>query len=438
MTTVRGRLAPLAVRPFGRLLSSYTLNELGDSVGLVALAVLVYDRTEAVAPTTAFFFAAKFLPALLAPLLTARIDQLALRRSLPALYTLEALAFAALALIADGDFVLTLVLLLGLTDGALALTGRGLTRGAVASVLQPAGLLKEGNALLNIGFAVSAVAGTALAGLLIAEFGVATALLVDAASFLAIAILLAFTSGLPGVHLEREAFRQRFSDGIRFARRNLLVRVLLIGEAVAMMLFTLVIPIEVIYAKESLETTSAGFGILMASWGVGIVVGSLIYLLVKKWSALTLIILSTAAIGAAYLGMAAADTLLVACLVSVVGGAGNGVQWISVVTALQEVTPTDYQARIVGLLESIGAAMPGVGYLLGGTLVALGSPRTAYAVAGGGVLVVVAVAAALRPRLDRRTTVEASFVVDTRREEVPVADSLTPGRTFEPSGREAS
>jgi hypothetical protein len=34
--------------------------------------------------------------------------------------------------------------------------------------------------------------------------------------------------------------------------------------------------------------------------------------------------------------------------------------------------------------------------------------------------------------------VEASFVVDTRREEVPVADSLTPGRTFEPSGREAS
>ena len=47
---VRGRLAPLAVRPFNRLLSSYTLNELGDSVGIVALAVLVYDRTQAVAP----------------------------------------------------------------------------------------------------------------------------------------------------------------------------------------------------------------------------------------------------------------------------------------------------------------------------------------------------------------------------------------------------
>src|SRR5215216_673445 len=99
MMAVRGRLAPVAVRPFGRLLFSYTLNELGDSVGIVALAVLVYDRTEAVAPTAAFFFAAKFLPALVAPALTARIDQLALRRSLPAIYVVEAAVFALLALI---------------------------------------------------------------------------------------------------------------------------------------------------------------------------------------------------------------------------------------------------------------------------------------------------------------------------------------------------
>ena len=45
------------------------------------------------------------------------------------------------------------MLALGLLDGALAITARALTRGAVAAVLQPAGLLKEGNALMNIGFA---------------------------------------------------------------------------------------------------------------------------------------------------------------------------------------------------------------------------------------------------------------------------------------------
>jgi MFS family permease len=399
MRRVRGRLAPLKVWPFSRLLSSYTLNELGDSVGIVALAVLVWDRTGEVASTAAFFLAAKFLPALLAPALTARADQLALRRSLPALYTLEAAAFVALAVIADGEFVLWLVLALALLDGTLAITGRALTRGAVATVLQPAGLLKEGNALMNIGFALASVAGAALAGLLISQFGLSTPLYFDAASFLAIAVVLGMTRRLPAVHLERQGWRERFGGGMRFVRRRPLIRLLLAGEALALVLFTLIVPIEVIYAKESLGTTDAGYGILLASWGLGIVVGSLVYLAVKQRSPVLLIGVSTAAIGAAYLALATAETLFAACLFSVVGGAGNGVQWIAVMTALQEHTPTDYQARVVAMLESIASAMPGVGYLLGAVLVAAGSPRTAYAVAGAGVLVLTLVAVLMRPRL---------------------------------------
>jgi hypothetical protein len=361
----------MGVRPFNRLLASYTLNELGDSVGLVALAVLVYDRTEAVAPTAAFFI-------------------------------VEALTFAILALVASGDFLLPLVLVLGLLDGALAITARSLTRAAIATLLKPAGLLKEGNALMNIGFALASVGGAALAGLLIAQFSVATALLVDAASFLTIAVILAGTRGMPQVHFAREPWRERFGSAMRFARLSPSVRVLLVGQAIALVLFTLVVPIEVIYAKESLGTTDAGFGALLASWGAGIVIGSLVFLIVKRHSPLVLILASTALVGISYLGMATADTLLFACLLSVVGGAGNGVQWVSVVTALQEVTPADYQARIVSLLESLGAAMPGVGFLIGGTLTAIGSPRTAYAVAGIGVLVLVACSLVVAARIAER------------------------------------
>ena len=130
---VRRRLEPLRVRPFGRLLGSYTVNDLGDSIGVVALSILVYDRTESVAPTAGFFLVAKFLPALFATGLTAHLDRFGLRKTLPALYTAEAFVFALLALLADGDrFFLPLVLALGAIDGTLAITGRGLTRGAVA------------------------------------------------------------------------------------------------------------------------------------------------------------------------------------------------------------------------------------------------------------------------------------------------------------------
>jgi MFS family permease len=221
---------------------------------------------------------------------------------------------------------------------------------------------------------------------------------------------------------------------MRFARRSPAVRLLLIGQAFALVLFTLVVPIEVIYAKESLGTTDAGFGILIASWGAGIVLGSLVYLLVKQRSPLALIVVATALIGVAYLGMATAESLLVACLISIVGGAGNGMQWISVVTTLQEMTPADYQARIVGLLESLGAAMPGVGYLIGGVLVALGSPRTAYAVAGIGVLVLVLAALLVRPRLRRGSVMRHRNGTG----DVPLPETLAPAPKLEPTGRKAS
>ena len=393
------RFAPLSVRPFGRLLTTYTVNEIGDAVGVVALAVLVYDRTEAVAPTAAIFIAAKFLPALLAPLLTARVDRLPLRQILPVLYVLEAAAFAALGLIADSSFLLALVLSLALLDGTLAITGRGLTRGAVAAVLQPAGLLREGNAMMNIGFALASVGGAALAGLLIAQFGLATAFYLDAASFLIIAALLASSRNLPAVEVSHESFRERFGAGLRYARQHPAVRLLLVGQAIALVLLTLIVPIEVIYAKESLETTSAGYGILLASWGAGIFVGSLIYLRVKNRSAWLLAMTSTFLIAVAYLGLSVAGTLLVACLISVIGGIGNGVQWIAVMTALQEHTARDFQARISGMMESLGAAMPGIGFLLGGAIVALSSPRAAYAVAGTGLIILLVLALPLRTRL---------------------------------------
>jgi MFS family permease len=418
---VRRRLEPLAIRPFGRLLGSYTLNELGDSIGLVALAVLVFDRTEAVAPTAAFFLAAKFLPALIAPALTAHLDRYALRRVLPALYVLEAAAFAGLAFFAvDDRFVLAAVLALGLADGMLAITGRGLTRGAVAAVLQPHGQLGAGNALMNLGFAVSSVGGAALGGLMIAEIGISAALLVDAASFLVIAAVLGATSGLPNAHVEgHQSWIDRFRDGLAYARHSVRVRVLLLGQSLALICFTLVVPIEVIYAKESLGTTSAGFGILLAAWGAGILLGSLLFLWLKNRSGFGLLLISSGAVGLAYLGMASAQTLWLACVMSVIGGAGNGVQWVAVMTALQESTPPEYQARVSGLLESIGAAMPGLGFLLGGVIVELTSPRTAYTVAGAGVIALVLVAACLKPAYERGARREAVALTPRRRPAAP-------------------
>ena len=145
-----------------------------------------------------------------------------MRRVLPAIYVIEALVFAALAFLAVGRPLLPAAGdVLGLVDGTLAITGRGLTRGAVAAVLGPQELISEGNALMNLGFAASSVFGAALAGGLIAAFGLAAALLVDAASFLVIAVLLATSAKLPTLeHPDYEPWHRRFRAGLSFARSH--------------------------------------------------------------------------------------------------------------------------------------------------------------------------------------------------------------------------
>jgi len=361
----------------------------------VALAVLVYGETHDPLATTALFVAAQFLPAFAAPALTAHVDQLALRRVLPSIYAGEAAAFVLLALLAN-SFSLVPVLALALIDGVLMLTARGLSRGAVNAVLQPVGQLREGNGLLNIGFAIASIGGAALGGLLVDAFSVSTALLVDAASFAVIAVVLGTARALPAADAERQPFVTRIRDGFRYARTDGVARLLLGGQAIAIVFFTLIVPIEIVYAEETLRTDEAGYGILLSSWGAGIVLGSLVFIAVRRRSAAVLILSSTLAIGAGYLGMAVARELWVACAFSVIGGVGNGIQWVSVMTALQESTPQALQARVTGLLESIASAMTGVGFLIGGIITAVSSPPTAFAISGLGVVVLVAAGAGLR------------------------------------------
>jgi hypothetical protein len=44
------------------------------------------------------------------------------------------------------------------------------------------------------------------------------------------------------------------------------------------------------------------------------------------------------------------------------------------------------QGRVMSLLEAIGAALPAIGFFMGGAIAAAASPRTAYAWAGVGVV----------------------------------------------------
>jgi MFS family permease len=275
-------------------------------------------------------------------------------------------------------------------------------------VLAPAGALREGNALLNVAFTIGSAGGPAIGGLVVAGAGASTALLADSVSFLLVALVLVAARRLPAPDSDEEhvGWRQRLRLGLAYVGERPALRRLLGAQGLAFVFFSLVIPIEVVFAKQTLDAGDAGYGALLASWGFGMVLGSILFAAVRRVALPTLLFASTLAIGIAYLATSLAPTLLVACAASAVGGIGNGVQWIALVTAVQELTKAAYQARVLSLLEAIASAMPGVGFLLGGAIAAIFEPRASYAVAGAGVVIVLAVAATALRRADWKPELE--------------------------------
>lgn len=385
---------------FGPLIVTYAINDIGDLLAMIALAVVVYDGTNSVWGVAGLFIASKLVPSLIAPWMTARFAHIRVGLSLPALYVVEAVLFAVLAVGVIAGAPLGWLLALACLDGLLALTGRSLTRGVMATLFDSGGVLRDGNGFVSQLNAWLLVGATGGAYLLIELTSPVAALWADVASFLVAAVvLLRHGRRLPPAEVRADGqavANASMRDGLRHIWGRVTARRLVIGQTIAMGFTALVIPVEVVYARDSLGAGSAAYGLLLAAWGAGAILGATTFRRGAHRNLGTIVWASTLVIGIGYSGLALAPVLWVALVASVVGGAGNGAQWVSVMTALQEAVDGEFYARASGVLESAVAAAPAVAYVAGAAITAATGPRTAYAI-GGGVALLIGVYWALRP-----------------------------------------
>ena len=379
----------LELPAYRRLLAAYTLNELAWALGSLALAYLIYRRTGSAAGAAAFFLCTQFAPALISPLLVARIDQHHPRLVLPVLYSLEGGLFLALGWLARHSPV-AVVLALALLDGALALTARPLARAATVSVTRGADLLREGNALINACFSVCFMAGPAIGGAVVAAGGASAALFANTGLFLAIALTLATARRLPAPAADRVPTAGRIRAAFAHIKQAPAIRALLSLQACALLFFTLTVPVEVVYATRSLHSGVSGYGILLSSWGAGAVIGSAVYARWRGRPARQLISLGALALGVGFLVTAVAPSLALAIVGSVIAGVGNGVETIAVRTTLQERTEDRWMTRVFSFSDSVYPIATGAGIVVGGAIATVSGPRVALGTAGFGALAITA------------------------------------------------
>lgn len=386
----------LRIPAYRRLLVAYSLNELAFSIGSLALALLVYRRTGSALGAMGFFLCSQFAPALLSPALVARLDRRGARLVLAVLYGLEALLFGALAWVAS-HFSLVPTLGLVVLDGWLAVSARAIARAATVQVTRPVGLLREGNALANGAFSICFMVGPALGAAIVAIGGTATALIVNAGVFAAMAVVLVTATGLSEQRFNHE--RTRLSSAFAYIKQHRRVRLLFLIEIVGVLVFTISIPVEIVFVQHSLHAGTKGYGALLSAWGAGTVGGSLIYAKWRGAALATLVATGSGALGLGFCLMALAQSIGLAIFAAVFAGLGNGVWAVATRTGLQEAIEDSWMALMMSFNESIFLIVPGGGIAIGGLTAALAGPRAALAVGGAGALLVgIAGWLLLRPR----------------------------------------
>src|SRR5579875_501217 len=236
-------LRPIRSPAFRHLAAACWVNEFGNWVGEIALAILVWDRTGSPLDTAALFLSLRFLPSVLAPVLTTKIEVLPARLVIGGLYVLEAALFAALSMMVS-RFTLAPVLVLAGCDGVLAIAATALVRSALATELSRESLLREGNALVNLGTMIAIAGAPLVAGVIVATDGPATALWVDAATFAAAALIILTAQGIRVTSDTESDFQTRLRTGLNVLRERPVVRRLLIGIALVVTLGSVALPVE--------------------------------------------------------------------------------------------------------------------------------------------------------------------------------------------------
>jgi hypothetical protein len=395
--------SPLSSTRLRRIIAAYTVNRLGTWIGTVALMLAVFDHTHSAVGVAALLLAWQALPAFVVPAVVARVEASARRSELSGLYIFEAVTTAALAVLL-WHFWLPAVLLLAALDGTAALAASALLRAEAARAArdqvqaQPVGAIgpteslddvaqeaeRKANAALNVAFSATFVLGPVIGGAVVATAGAPTALFIDVGSFLICGALLI------DLHPHVEEAGGSVSARLRAAWRHIneapSLRGLLLADAVAFVFFESAAPIEVAYAKVTLHSGDRGFGLLLGAWGAGAVLGSLVFARSLRRPLGTLLSAGTLAVGLAYVGFAAAPSLGFACIVALFGGVGNGVELPSLTSIVQRLTPQHLHGRLMGAVESLAALCVAIGLPLGGILVVLSSPRTAFLVVGLGAM----------------------------------------------------
>src|SRR5499427_9142681 len=394
------RLGALRHRDFRLFWIGQLISQVGTWMQSVAQAWLVLDLTHSPLQL-GIVSALQFTPILLlSPVGGALSDRFAKRRVLLVSQTamqLQALILAGL--VWSGYIRYWHVAAMAVVYGL----GRALdipTRQAYVTDLVGRSDLPNAVALNSVIMNGARIVGPAVAGLLIAAFGVALAFLLNCVSFVAVlvALLAIRTDGQPDP-AGRLGIREGVLGAIAYAAKTPPVAFtlgLMVVVSLLILNFNVVVPLV---ARTVLNQDAHGFGLLMSALGAGAVAGG--FRTVRATSGTTtlkFLVVSGATLCAGLMVLALVGHFAVAAAVLALLGSCQILFTTGCNTMLQLTAPNQLRGRVMGLYTVTFAGMTPFGSLLVGYIAEHQGVRAACAVGGAIGLVGVAVLVAIAHR----------------------------------------
>jgi MFS family permease len=273
---------------------------------------------------------------------------------------------------------------------------------AMTPNLVPRNKLSAAMALNFAQFQSSLIVGPAVAGLVIARFGLATGYGIDVATFGAALLALALIPAQPPHETRDETPLQSVVQGFRFVLGQGAV---LGGFAVDLnaMFFGMPRALFPVLALGTFHAGPAGLGLLHAGLGFGSVVGSLFSGFVAHVRRQGLAVIVAAAGWGVCIALFALATFSIWAAVSllVLAGACDSVSAIARNTILQTVTPDRLRGRASASYSMVVVGGPMLGDLRAGTMAGAFGPELSLLVGGLACIAGSAVLARLFPALSR-------------------------------------
>ncbi|WP_348787683.1 MFS transporter [Leifsonia sp. NPDC080035] len=388
---------------FASYWSAYTVSAFGSYVTSLALQVLVV-ALDGSATDVGLVSAARWAPYLVLGLVVgALVDR---RRRRPIVVGSDLGRFLLLAAIAVLGWIgwlgIPLLLVLVALVGLLSLTGDAASQALLPRIVPRTALLPA-HARTDQSDAVAQTTGPLVAGALVSLLGAATAVVVDALSYLfsAVAIARIRLDEPPSRPLAGARLGHEIAEGLRWVYRHRTLGPMAVGTHLWFLFNAVFGTAFVSFALIELGLDAFQLGVALAGAGVAGLIGSSVAPRIgRRWGAGRAVIASNLVMGLGWAVVAAVPSGVsgwlaagLLCCGQLLYGLGLGLSNSNEMAYRQALTPDELQARTNTTIRSVNRAMIVVGAPLGGVLATALGYQAAVWIAVAGLVVATAILA---------------------------------------------